>query len=472
MPLNTSLLVNWYGHSTGYFPTPAAYAEYLTAFAKDLKSHGWSIPYWNIGNEVPIWISKTYAEAFAVVFNAGAGAIHSVFPNALVGSDVLTAQGRMSYFASTLKGVGFLGFHFYPAGNLCAGSKFCIPNNVNGYLTDPSTLAASYPYPHSWQFISPRSSQLGWHNLTGHWLPVLDTETNLNTAQSDGSDPRLQTLFDAAWLAESYITASAQSMKGVVSYSLLSAYPTPKSPSTLLGAWGFGLGVEPTSTTETLYAPYWAAELWGSSVPAGAKELEVQTANSYYVPAIAVHDGSVIQLLVANLADVDTTIPITVTGAADVATTVRTLDQRSYDMFYNTTTRTEQLVRSGITTDKVTATGPLRVTIDGYGVAVVTFAPELGSVAHLRIGTTPLAHRPGAAGRSGSLSLRPASGGGSILPAFFPPGPVPFLVGSTALARWSPRLRPGAATSPPVRTTPWRVAFHISRANRNEFDRN
>ena len=287
--------MNWYGHSTGYFPTPAAYAEYLTAFAKDLKSHGWSIPYWNIGNEVPIWISKTYAEAFAVVFNAGAGAIHSVFPNALVGSDVLTAQGRMSLLRFDPEGRGLPRVPLLPRREPLRGSEFCIPNNVNGYLTDPSTLAASYPYPHSWQFISPRSSQLGWHNLTGHWLPVLDTETNLNTAQSDGSDPRLQTLFDAAWLAESYITASAQSMKGVVSYSLLSAYPTPKSPSTLLGAWGFGLGVEPTSTTETLYAPYWAAELWGSSVPAGAKELEVQTANSYYVPAIAVHDGSVIQ---------------------------------------------------------------------------------------------------------------------------------------------------------------------------------
>ena len=377
MPLNKTLLVNWYGHSTGYFPTAAAYATYLTAFAEDLKSHGWIVPYWNIGNEVPVWISMSYAKAFAVVFNAGVSAIHSVFPTALVGSDVLTAPGKMSFFASSLKNVGFLGIHFYPSGHLCGdGTTFCIPNDVNGYLTDSSIIANSSGEAHSWQFVAPGLSRIEWHNLTGNWLPVIDTETNLNTAQDQGTDPRQQTLFAAAWLSDSYITASTQSMKGVVSYSLLSNPVTPDSPTKAYGGWGFGLAVEPNATTTIPYAPYWAANLWGTSIPAGAKTVEVQTGNAYFIRAMAARDGSDLQLVIVNLADVNATVPVTLTGGSFAPTNVRILDHRSYQMVYEGKTKSERLLKSGILAYQPAKTGGLSVRIDGYGVAVVTFAPK------------------------------------------------------------------------------------------------
>jgi hypothetical protein len=442
MPLNTSLLVNWYGHSTGYFPTAAAYGTYLKNLAQDLKNHGWTVTYWNIGNEVPIWISMSYAEAFAVVFNAGAKAIHSIFPTALVGSDVLTAPGRISYFASALVGVGFLGFHFYPAGHLCAGgTTFCMPNNVNGYLTDSSIISASMGYPHSWQFLSPEPSRSEWFNITGHWLPIVDDETNLNSAQAQGSDPRQQTLFDAAWLEASYITASADSVKGVVSYSLLSAPMTPNSPTKPFGGWGFGLAVEPTATTTIEYAPYWATELWGTSIPAGALELKTTTANSYFLPSAAVYNGNKLEVVVVNLADVNATVPITVTGASYAATSVQVLDQHSYDMVYDGLTKSERLLKSGITEKSVSGGSKYSVTIDGYGVAVVTFTPKAGLPTELSTGSQPV----------GGYSPQTNGAGGIWSTASFPlphaatttgglEGTTPVLaLGLIALPRWSRR---------------------------------
>src|SRR5271170_60763 len=141
MPLNTSFWVNYWGHSSGYFPTLASYQTYLTTFVEDVKAHGWNIEYWNVGNEVPVGVNKSTAAAFVTLFNAAAVDIHSVLPSALVGSDVFTWPTKESYFAGALHGVGFLAFHDYPATGLCANAAtYCVPDNVKGYLTDAQIL--------------------------------------------------------------------------------------------------------------------------------------------------------------------------------------------------------------------------------------------------------------------------------------------------------------------------------------------
>ncbi|MGA3021894.1 MAG: hypothetical protein ABSE66_03690 [Thermoplasmata archaeon] len=375
MPLNKSLLVNWYGHSTGYFPTTTAYRTYVTTLAKDVKAHGWTISYWNVGNEVPIWISLEYAKGFATAFNVASSAIHSVFPSALVGSDVITAPGKLQYFATTLQGVGFLGFHFYPAGRLCLNATtFCIPDGQNGYLTNNGVLNATAGLAHSWQFAPPQLSRQEWFNYTGKWLPILDEESNLNSAQAQGTDPRQQTLFDAAWLAWMYMTASAQSVRDVTTYSLLSNEPLPDSPTLAYGGWGFGLAVEPPNGSVIHYAPYWAARLWGSNVPALSRELLVKSGNPYYIPAYAVANGSGINVVVVNLANVDATISVSVSGGSYGTTTVWTLDGRTYRMYFDSQTNSEELGASGLTVQHLPGGSSATVTIDGYGLAVISFS--------------------------------------------------------------------------------------------------
>jgi hypothetical protein len=375
MPLNYSLWVNWWGHGSGYFPTITAYTAYLTAFASLVKSHGWSIEYWNIGNEVPVGVNVTVAAAFVTLFNAAARAVHSVLPNALVGSDVFTWPGREKFFATAIQGAGFLAFHAYPATNLCpTPSQFCVPDNVNGYLTDPTILASSDNFSDYPWTTSPLTSQEVWHNLTGQWLPMIDAETNLNSAQTQGTDPRIPTLFDAAWFISQLVDGAAQNVSSILYLTLGEGWPPCPSPTEQYGGWGFGLIAHNMSDQDIKFASYWALELWASAIPLGSRELPITDSNAGVVRAFAAASGPNISVIVANRVDADVTIPVSSTNASWVAVNASTLDSNSYRMVYNPSTQTEELLTSGLGYPAASGRSSMSLTLAGYGVGVVTFS--------------------------------------------------------------------------------------------------
>lgn len=376
MPLNTSLLVDYWGHSTGYFPTLAAYKTYVTTFAKDVKSNDWSIAYWNIGNEVPVGYNKTQAAAFVGLFNAAEAAIHAVLPDALVGSDVFTWPTKEGYFASATKGVGFLAFHDYPATGLCdPSSTFCPPDNVKGYLTDSEILANSANFSDLPWSSSPLASQEAWYNDTGNWVPVIDAESNLNSAQANGIDARTPTLFNGAWLVSQLIDGSGQNVSSLLVYSFDDTWPPAASPTEQYGGWGDGMIAMESSGTNLEFAPYWALDLWATAVPLGAKELPLTDANSSVVRAFATGSSSSASVIVANLDDTAVTIPITSSSSTWIATSATTLDSTTYKMVYDSSTKSVKLSASGLGHPTPSDKRSMSITLEGYGVAVVTFTP-------------------------------------------------------------------------------------------------
>jgi hypothetical protein len=375
MPLNTSLLVNYYGHGTGYLPALTAYKTYVTQFAKDMASHKWNITYWNIGNEIPVSMSQSLATAFADVFNVGAAAIHSVFPKALVSFDTILGKKQLPFFESHLKGVGFLDIHTYPAGNICAGSTYCPPNNVNEYYRDAQILQLDHNFSGYWQFMPPLKAQSTWFNGTGHWLPVIDSEANLNSAQNTGSDPRQQTLFGAALLGAELIDGSHQNMSEELYYSYQSPYPLANDLTEPLGGWGFGLTSEGANDSDITYAPYDVSSFWSQHVPVGSRELAVTNTQSWMVRSYAVHDGANLSLFLVNTGDENATITASVPGGKWTAATENLIDATTYVMSFNSATQTESLTKDTTATSKLSGTAPVSVVIHGYGVALLTFVP-------------------------------------------------------------------------------------------------
>jgi hypothetical protein len=375
MPLNTTLLVNYYGHGTGYFPALTAYKTFVTQFAKDMAANKWTITYWNIGNEVPVAINLKLAAAYANVFNVAEQAIRSVFPNALVGSDVLMGHHEIGYFERALKNVGFLSFHAYPAGNLCAGTAYCVPNNVNEYYRDAQVLQVSSLFHGYWQFLQPRQAQWSWFNATHHWIPVIDSESNLNSAQQYGSDPRQQSLFGAAWLGSMLIDGSRQNISSEIYYSLFSTYPLPPSRTSPFGGWGFGLMTEGPNDVPTKYAPYFTTSFWAQNIPPGAKGLAVANSQPGMVRTYAVKDGANLSLFLVNLGANNATITASVAGGQWTAARELLVDSTTYNEWFNATTGKEVLSKSSAATLHPSGSGRLGFTIHSYGVALITYTP-------------------------------------------------------------------------------------------------
>jgi hypothetical protein len=378
MPLNRSLPIDWtQANSIGYFPTTTAYATYLTTFAQAVKANGWNISYWNLGNEVPV-ANTSEASAFAVVFNAGARAIHGVFPSALVGSDVLLVKSKLGLFAQSMKGVGFIAFHAYPAEGLCTPvTVYCVPDNVNNYNRNAQVLAKTTNYSGFAVFEAPRSAQWAWYNATGKWLPIIDAETNLNSAQGDGTDPRQQTLFGAAWLAYSLIQAARENVSAEIVHCYESINPLPASATSAYGGWGFGLTAEGNNDANLKFAPYYVAELWGNHFPAGAAGLQISDNQSKFVIAYAVQNATALSVLVDNLVGTSTSVTLSVSGGKWNASQLYRLDFSTYRERYNVSRGTELLTKSSMAVYSGTGwTSTVRFGINGYGVDVIVFAKK------------------------------------------------------------------------------------------------
>ena len=222
---------------------------------------------------------------------------------------------------------------------------------------------------------SPLSSQNLWHNITGDWVPMIDAETNLDAQQSNGFDPRTPTLFNAAWLVSQLVDGAQQNLSSLIVYSLAELWPPASSPTERYGGWGDGMITEESTGVYQEFAPYWALDLWASAVPRGARELPLTDGSPSIIRSFAAGSSSEVSVIVVNRVGVDVTIPVSSSNSSWVAVGATTLDQTTYKMVYDSSTKTEQLTASGLGHPAPSDRPSMSLTLEGYGVGVVTFAP-------------------------------------------------------------------------------------------------
>ncbi|HEV2316701.1 MAG TPA: hypothetical protein VGV89_03905 [Thermoplasmata archaeon] len=381
MPLNTTLELTSKSGGLGYLPNLSAFRVFVRTFVNGAVAAGLpNVSYWNIGNEVPVWANLSQAQAYVPLFNAAAAIIHNASPGALVGSDVMARPSVLPFFAQNATGVGFLQFHFYPANGGCPdNTTFCPPDDVNSYYTDSSILARSADFAHGAVFLPPLTEQWDWYNLTHQWLPILNTESNLNSYDTYGTDPRQQTLFSAAWVVSDFVDAAATDLSAVTLFALEGPYSTPGPITYPYGGWGYSLAEELSRTSDVYYAPYWATELWGNGVAAGAPGLSVSSSDPGMVRAFAAPTSGGFNLVLANRNALPTTVILSVDGQTATASNYTLLDATTYSMNFNSTQNWTTLARSGVSNVSFSPIGPMTVHFAGYGVAVVHFRFGPGS---------------------------------------------------------------------------------------------
>jgi hypothetical protein len=393
-PTNPTIPVTLDG-SSGWFITGAALKEMLTVVIQHVQATGESVKYWSIGNENPL-PNVTVENQFTRLFNLAENTIRTSLPNDLVGSDVMTNRTFLTTFAQTAHNVGFLSYHFYPAVGACDMNGTYCPPAGNGRGTTDATLLKPYAQiTDNGAWFAPALAQEMWYNITGRTLPIFDAETNLNAVGGPftggtGTDPRDQTLFGAAWLTSTMITGATQDVS-LLTYFRATGHPADtSSTSYAAGGWGFNLVAPiPGTNRVTQYAPWWALHLWARTVPAGSVGAAIPTSAPTVVQAYEASGPAGYTLVLTSLVGVRVQVPIAIPSGAFAAKRLNVLDQNSYVEVYNTATDTEQLLKSGVTQTFPT-TGPLTVTLDGYGVATVHFIRLTGHApAHLAPAFTP-----------------------------------------------------------------------------------
>jgi hypothetical protein len=382
MPLNKSLLVAD-SRVSGYFPTGAAYRTYIATLVAHFAQLNDTPAYWAIGNEVPL-TNASVVSAFITLFNIAQKVIHSYYPAARVGTDVMMNRTYLPTFAKWSKNVGFLSFHFYPAIGICLkNGQYCPPAGPGQGSYDSAMWKPYARMLDQNPFYPPSIAQMMWRNLTGNWIPVLDSESNLNGVggaaanSSMGTDPRQQTLFGAAWLVSTLIDASNLNVTTLTYYTLsgLPPSPPPSTSSGPYGGWGFGMTAEGSNNQHILYAPYWAAHLWGVNLPAGGRGYEVSSPEPTVARAYAATTPYGLAVVLVSLSAMQVKIHVEVTAPGLGATRAATLDQTSYVERYRASTHQEILLKSGLTHLNESGKGAnVTLSLRGYGVSVVHFA--------------------------------------------------------------------------------------------------
>jgi hypothetical protein len=388
MPLNLSetITVRNFPVYTGYFPTVSAYRTYVQVIAAHVvAAHEW-IRYWSIGNELPL-INTTEVGAYVQLFNVAQAQIHAVLPAANVGGDAMTNQTYLSQFASASQNVGFLSFHYYPAIGICVvNGVYCPPSDASHVTTDPR-LWMSYASMDHVGYYPPHLAQQLWYNTTHRWLPVFDSESNLNGAgggpasMGNGSDPRQQTLFGAAWVLSTIMFGASENLSSFTYFSFTGTPPSAPlgTVSAPYGGWGFGLTAEGPSDSNVLYAPYYALRFWSTNVPAQSRGATLNSSQPTVISAYVAETAKYISVVLVNKVAAPVSIALQTPNGGLKALWAHTLDNRTYVEQFNATLGVEQLVKSGIGYARV-GPGPVTtVTLNGYGAAVVRyqrFAPN------------------------------------------------------------------------------------------------
>ncbi|MFI5414358.1 MAG: hypothetical protein ACHQ16_01635 [Candidatus Lutacidiplasmatales archaeon] len=379
MPLDPTMPVTFYG-TTGYFPTTVAYAKYVGALAQHVQSTKARVVYWNIGNEVPR-VNVSEVASFIKVFNTALTAIHRYLPGARVGTDVLLDPKYLPQFAKGAPTTGFLSFHMYAVAGMCINNGvYCPPTGGNNGVPDPNLVDRSTEFGTMLAWEPPLSARSDWYNATGHWLPVIDSESGLNheggtLATASGTDPRIETLFGAQWLAGLYIDGTQEGVKGIVYYTLAGPETLNVTPTSAAGGWGFEMIRENASGPAILYAPYWAATMWGKAVPSQSPALITTGSVAALAEAQAYRTHAGVSVVAVNHVNATVKFTVSFPGASLSPSNLSLLDHRSYSETWNVATHQEVLGKSGVLS-RVRTSNPVTFILQGYGVAVLTEVPS------------------------------------------------------------------------------------------------
>ena len=137
--------------------------------------------------------------SFTKTLNNAQQYMYNIDSSILCGNDHSDFKVFLDYFVEHIEGVGFLSFHKYDGGGTWLYHPEIYPSDC--FVLRKASFRVDFPWDLGTKY-SPSEMQEKWKVARGETLPVLCTETDLNSAWQKGTDPRIQQPIGAAWYIE------------------------------------------------------------------------------------------------------------------------------------------------------------------------------------------------------------------------------------------------------------------------------
>jgi hypothetical protein len=287
-------------------PYPESYAAYAGEWVKHFKNSGMPVRYYQIMNEPMFYFGwgpdNTNLANYVELWNTVAGKMRQENPNILLSHDCINIKRVFDYWLQYGDDVDFLDFHKYDADTIGQYSDAQMLTRAEQIHIETTTT-----------YYGIEEARQRWFNARGKLLPVINSESNFNSAWEGGTDPKIQEMIGAVWTA---LVLRMDILKGI-SYNVYYEFSSSKSWSEAHGSgWGFGMINEDDNQP---WYPYYVHKMMGSNLVVGDKLVEAESSSNDIRSVAWVHDGKVNIVLICKVDEPRTVTLQGTSGQVDVS---------------------------------------------------------------------------------------------------------------------------------------------------------
>lgn len=271
-------------------PYPDSWAAYCKEWVKHFKQTGQSVRFYETMNEPWMyfgWDDYTKISNFMAMFNAAAEAMRAENPNVLLGFDGTNRKVVLDYWlANGGADLGFISFHKYDAWTIGQYSDGVMLNRAETFQMETSS-----------SYYGVQDARQVYYNARGKWIPVINSESNFNSAWETGTDPKVQHMVGSVWLA---LVLRMGILEGL-NHNIYFEFSSSKSWDLVnrqSGGWGLGMTNEDDSQP---WYPYYVHNMIGSNLAVGDNLVETKSSSNDVRSITWINDGKLIVLLVCKV---------------------------------------------------------------------------------------------------------------------------------------------------------------------------
>ena len=273
-------------------PYPESWAAYCQAWVKHFKEIELPVRFYEIVNEPWEyfgWVNYTRLGFFMELFNAAADAMRSENPNILIGLNGANRKYVLDYWlAHGGVDLDFISFHKYDAGTI-------------GQYDDEVMFsrAETYQIVTSSSYYGVQDVRKVYFSARGKRVLVINSESNFNSAWQTGTDPKIQQMVGAVWLALVLRAEVLEGVDGTVYYTFSSSASWEKANK---ASGGLGFGMVNSDNNKPWY-PYYVQKMIATNLAVGDQLVDVVCSSNDIRSIAWIHNGKLNVLLICKVVD-------------------------------------------------------------------------------------------------------------------------------------------------------------------------